>query len=91
MPRKTRTVRQRTRRRAAFTSAPLDASRNAASCFRRSSPRPANDGIGDARVHARRALQVRDLEGDALVLRAFGGQVRRAEVADRRRRGTCGS
>src|SRR5439155_22312798 len=33
-----------------------------------------------ARIDARRALQVGDLEGDALVLRAFIAQVRRAEV-----------
>src|SRR5438128_4229667 len=32
-----------------------------------------------ARIDARRALQMRDLEGDALVLRALGRQVRRAE------------
>src|SRR3982751_3219947 len=33
-----------------------------------------------AGVDARRALEVRDLEGDALVLRAFGGQLGGAEV-----------
>src|SRR5579885_426941 len=33
-----------------------------------------------AAVHAGRALEVRDLEGDALVLRALRGEVRRAEV-----------
>src|ERR687887_2004097 len=34
-----------------------------------------------AGVHARRARQVVDLELDPLVLRAFGGQVRRAREA----------
>ena len=44
-----------------------------------------------ARVDARRAFEVRDLERDALVLRALGGQIRRARLSRRRRRGTCGS
>ena len=44
-----------------------------------------------ARVHARRALEVGDLEGDALVLRALGGQVRARRGTGRRRRGRCGS
>ena len=59
---------------------PLDASRKVAICFSLASPRPAKDGIGRAAVHAGRALEVRDLEGDALVLRALGGELRRTEV-----------
>ena len=68
------------RRQAQCLTGPLEASRNVAICCSRASPRPANDGIGRAAVHAGRALQVRDLEGDALVLRALGGELRRAEV-----------
>ena len=60
---------------------PFDASRNAASARGSSAPCVAKLGIGLPLVHARGALQMGDLEVDALVLRALGGQVGRAEVA----------